>query len=331
MNLPDTTKTMFCAPLLQGVSHPNLAHLIRFTVRIGFLSILLTTSLTAGEEFPTEIVDFVPADKNPVFTARGEGHWDAKLRERGWILREDGVYHMWFTGYDNGPLALGYATSPDGLNWTRYPQNPVYSDRWTEDMIVVRHGDTYYMFAEGLNDRVHLLTSKDRIHWEEHGKLDLRLATGEPLPDVAFGTPTAWFENGKWHLLYERNNDEAIWLATSTDMKVWRNVQDEPVMRPGPDAYDEHFVAVNQILKYKGRYYIYYHAYGKSVGNWTTNVATSQDLLHWKKYANNPILPAASNKSSGILVHDGTQYRLYTMHAEVHVHYPSVTSSSRSR
>ena len=72
MDLPDTTKTMFCAPLLHGVLHPNLAHLIRFTVLIGFVSILLTTSVTAGEEFPTEIVDFVPADKNPVFTARGE-------------------------------------------------------------------------------------------------------------------------------------------------------------------------------------------------------------------------------------------------------------------
>ena len=307
----------------------------RFTGLTAFLAVIVAIAASNGfaaeEEFPSEIVDFVPGENNPLFTGQGEGHWDARIRERGWILREDGVYHMWFTGYRDGPMSLGYATSPDGLRWTRHPPNPVYDDQWTEDMMVVRHGDTYFMFAEGLNDRAHMLSSTDRINWKEHGKLDLRLAGGEPLPDVAFGTPTAWFENGKWYLLYERNGDEAIWLATSNDLKLWTNVQNEPVMRPGPGAYDRDYVAVNQILKYKDRYYVYYHGFGKSVGTWTTNVARSTDLLQWKKYAKNPLLPAEANKSSGILVHDGTQYRLYTMHPEVHVHYPRGEPSLRSR
>ena len=307
--------------------------------RIGFIFIVFTAGTLLGwtfmasdcagddsadseDVFPRELVDFVPIENNPVFTSQEEGNWDAKIRERGWILREDDIYHMWYTGFTNGPCALGYATSPDGLSWTRHPENPLYADQWTEDMMVVHHQDTYYMFAEGLNDRAHLLSSTDGIQWKEHGKLDMRLANGEPLPDIAFGTPTAWFENGKWHLLYERNNDEAIWLATSKDLKVWTNVQDEPVMRPGPGAYDEQFVAVNQIIKQNGRYYIYYHGRGKSIGKWSTNVATSTDLIHWKKYANNPLLPAEENKSSGILVHDGQRYRLYTMHDQVHVHYP---------
>ena len=288
----------------------------------------LSTTTAVADDFPSELVDFVPGESNPIFQAQGAGHWDAKIRERGWILRENDGYHMWFTGYDDGPLALGYATSPDGLSWTRHPENPLYSDQWTEDMMVVRHEDTYYMFAEGLNDRAHLLSSQDRIHWTEHGKLELRLASGEPFPDVAFGTPTAWFENGKWYLLYERNNDEAIWLATSPDLKVWTNVQDEPVMRPGPGEYDRKYVAVNQILRYRDRYYIYYHGLGDSGNNWTTNVAMSTDLLNWEKYPQNPILPTDANKSSGILVHDGQQFRLYTMHDEVHIHYSRVPSST---
>ena len=288
---------------------------------IGIAASAVAAAAELGEEFPRELVDFVPYRNNPVFTGQGKGHWDQRIRERGWILREGDVYRMWYTGYEpDGVMKLGYATSPDGLKWERYPGNPIYSEHWTEDMMVVKHGPTYYMFAEGLHDRAQLLSSNDGIRWRRHGKLDLRLADGRPIPDVAFGTPTAWVSQGKWHLLYERNGDEAIWLATSTDLKVWTNVRDEPVMRPGPDFYDKKYVAVNQMLRHKGRYYIYYHGLGDTDGNWTTNVATSTDLLHWKKYSNNPLLPVESNKSSGILVHDGVQFRMYTMHDQVRMH-----------
>src|ERR1700685_371260 len=69
----------------------------------------------AGDEFPPEITRFEPAASNPVFTAEGPGHWDVKMRERGWILREGPTYHLWYSGYDGtraGLKMLGYATSP---------------------------------------------------------------------------------------------------------------------------------------------------------------------------------------------------------------------------
>lgn len=276
-----------------------------------------------GDAFPPELVDFVPHERNPVFISRGTGHWDARIRERGWILREGGLYRMWYTGYQpRGVMKLGYATSPDGLQWTRYESNPIYDDHWIEDMMVVKHGDTYYMFAEGLRDRAQLLSSPDGIRWTRHGKLDIRQPDGRPIPDVAFGTPTAWFSEGTWYLLYERNGDEAIWLATSPDLKIWTNVQDDPVMRPGPGYYDKKYVAVNQMIEYQGRYYIYYHGLGETNGNWTTSIATSTDLIRWAKYPQNPLVPVESNKSSGILIHDGERFRLYTMHDQVRVHFP---------
>ena len=87
-------------------------------------------------------------------------------------------------------------------------------------------------------------------------------------------------------------------------------------------------VAMNQIIKYKGRYYGIYHATNDSAwSSWSTNIAVSPDLVHWKKYENNPILK--ENKSSGILVHDGQRFRLYTMHPDVRVHFPKETSSRK--
>jgi beta-1,2-mannobiose phosphorylase / 1,2-beta-oligomannan phosphorylase len=272
--------------------------------------------------FPAELVNFIPHKGNPVFSGGGKEAWDEVIRERGYILKEKDGYHMWYTGYrkdKHDTLFLGYASSPDGISWTRYAHNPIFKNSWTEDMMVVHADSLYYMFAEGKGDTAHMLTSSDKIHWNDYGPLQIQLRNGEPLSPGPYGTPTVLKEDNNWYLFYERN-DSAIWLASSKDLKVWRNVQDEPVINKGPELYDKFGVALNQVIKYNGNYYGYYHGTAlKDWSEWSTNVAVSKDLLHWEKYNKNPIMK--ENKSSGILVHDGSQYRLYTMHPEVCVHF----------
>jgi hypothetical protein len=277
----------------------------------------------ADETFPDEMVHFTPYDRNPVFTAADStGAWDAKIRERGWILREGGLYHLWYTGYDgsrSGLRMLGYATSTDGLRWERHPDNPIHRDHWVEDMMVVKVDGAYYMAAEGKDDVAHLLTSTDKVRWNRVGPLDVRRTNGEPIEKGPYGTPTLWRENGTWRLFYERA-DHGVWLAISKDMKVWTNVRNAPVLPRGPESYDRFAVAFNQVVLHKGRYYGYYHASDTpNWQQWSTNVAVSTDLEHWYKYPGNPVLK--DNKSSGILVHDGKAYRLYTMHDRVQVHF----------
>ena len=241
-------------------------------------------------------------------------------------MREDGIYHMWYTGYINedGEKHLGYAYSTDGFNWTRYPQNPIYSHGWVEDVCVIKSDSVYYMFSEGRGDTAHLLISKDRLNWTELGNLDIRQTNGEKIKPGPYGTPTVLKEDGTWYLFYERN-DLGIWLAKSTDMKIWTNVQDNPVIEMGPEEYDRYAVAMDQVIKYQGLYFGYYHASAfKDWHEWTSDVAVSPDLIHWVKYPGNPILK--ENKSSPILVDDGRRFRLYSMHDKVQVHLPLTDS-----
>jgi beta-1,2-mannobiose phosphorylase / 1,2-beta-oligomannan phosphorylase len=279
-----------------------------------------------ANEFPPELVKFQPALDSPVFQAGGTGDWDAKIRERGWILREGNRWRMWYTGYDgerSSPKHLGLATSRDGIRWERHPDNPIYDESWVEDMMVVKHESTYYMFAEGRDDQAQLLTSDDGLKWTRRGTLDVRQADGTPIEPGPYGTPTGYHENGTWYLFYERR-DAGIWLATSRDMRVWTNLQDEPVLLPGPEEYDRDLVALNQIVRHRGRYYAYYHGASneRTPRLWANGVAVSDDLLRWKKSPHNPLHPIDQNKSSGILVPDGQGFRFYTMHDKVELHLP---------
>lgn len=289
-----------------------------------------TDAIDEKNLFCDELVSFLPHEKNPLFSGTGKDTWDEKIRERGYILKEQDGYHLWYTGYrekDNEKMmSLGYATSPDGIKWTRYGKNPIFSSSWVEDMMVVRHDSLYYMFAEGRSDIAHMLTSTDKINWTDHGSLEIKQSNGEPLTPGPYGTPTVYTEGNVWHLFYERN-DEGIWHATSEDLRTWKNVQDDPVIEKGPEAYDKFGVALNQVIKHGDHYYAYYHGTPTEDWSlWNTNVAISKNLLQWEKYPGNPIVE--ENKSSGILVHDGTRYRLYTMHDQVHLHFPKDEKSA---
>lgn len=288
-----------------------------------FVWISFAFRIAAQDRFPPELVHFKASDR-PVFTGV-PGQWDAKIRERGWILREGGEFKLWYTGYDGtkeGIRRLGYATSKDGVTWTRHPKNPLLPDLWVEDMTVVPHAGQYYMFAEGKNDVAHLLTSKNGIDWQPQGPLDVRKKDGTPITKGPYGTPTVLFDKGQWHLFYERS-DLGVWLATSKDLKIWTHVQDEPVLKPGPAEYDRDLIALNQVVPYRGRYYAYYHGCADSGPNkrlWSTAVAVSKDLIHWEKFAGNPLFPVAANQSSGILVPMDKGFRMYTMHPEIVLH-----------
>lgn len=258
-----------------------------------------------------------------LFSGTDSATWDAKIRERGFIIYDEGRYKMWYTGYNPDSSALkflGYATSVDGVKWDRYADNPIYRDKWTEDVFVMKQADTYYMFAEGADDKAHLLTSENGLQWTSKGDLTILTTKGDTIAPP-YGTPTVFVEEDVWYLFYEKV-DSAVWLATSEDLLCWKNIKDEPVLQPGPEGYDKGAIAANQIIKQGDVYYMLYHATSNPDWNkggspvfWNSNIAFSKDLLNWTKHTNNPIIE--NNESSPIWVDDGLSPKIYTMHKGV--------------
>ena len=253
--------------------------------------------VACGEDLPVQSIVFEPVSENPVFAA-ADGKWDAKIRERGWILKDASGWKLWYTGYDPDQqppsMSLGLATSSDGIKWHRSSEHPIVGEFWIEDIMVVKRLDEYFMFAEGAQDQSQLLKSTDGVHWDRVGTLDVRLTNGHPIPAGPFGTPTAFFEDGVWSLFYERR-DAGIWLARSTDMKTWTNVADEPLVLPGPETFDSRMIAMNQVIRIGGIYVAVLHGTGspEKPRQWCTYLATSRVLVHWTKEVRGPLRPTS--------------------------------------
>jgi len=69
------------------------------------------------------------------------------------------TFHMWYTGcmgiQNNNGHQIGHATSPDGITWTKDPNNPVltrgnaWDEAWVVGHSVMNDGSKYHMWYYG--------------------------------------------------------------------------------------------------------------------------------------------------------------------------------------
>lgn len=80
-----------------------------------------------GYATSTDGISWTKDASNPVLD-RTLGEWDFGGVAYPNIIFEDDSYHFWYTGMGNGGIGdweKGYATSTDGIDWTKYAENPV--------------------------------------------------------------------------------------------------------------------------------------------------------------------------------------------------------------
>jgi predicted GH43/DUF377 family glycosyl hydrolase len=139
------------------------------------------------------------------------------------------LFKMWYSAGERGePNTIGYATSPDGLQWTKHADNPIFrpdpNKDWEKHKVtacqVIKRGGWYVMFYIGFRDEPHaqigLARSKDGIGGWERLAANPIIRPGENQwdHDVCY-KPFAIFDGGRWLLWYNgrRGNVEQIGLA----------------------------------------------------------------------------------------------------------------------
>lgn len=126
--------------------------------------------------------------------------WESNSIEHPIVLYNGTNYEMWYVGYDGTNRRAGYATSTDGISWTKYSSNPVLdlgtSGSWDDEQIispiVIFDGTNYKMWYSGLTYnppaywRIGYATSTDGVNWVKN--------SGNPVLNV--GSSGSWDASG---------------------------------------------------------------------------------------------------------------------------------------
>ena len=91
---------------------------------------------------------------DPVLQPGPSDAWDANSAFSSHVLPTATGYELWYSGVRGSGQDIGYATSSDGVTWTKYEGNPVFeAPAWAPGGLVypsvLRDGDTYRMWVQG--------------------------------------------------------------------------------------------------------------------------------------------------------------------------------------
>ncbi|UCG70096.1 MAG: hypothetical protein JSV09_03525 [Thermoplasmata archaeon] len=253
------------------------------------------------------------------------GEWDDEKIIAPSVVYDGVTYHMWYSANDGTNARIGYATSPDGYQWTKYDDpattmppfaesDPVLDlgppGSWDDFSVyfpsVIYNGlgfEMYYSGDDTNNIRIGYATSPDGTTWTKYDDPLTTLppyANSDPVLDV--GTPESYenkhvyhpsvlYDGLIYHMWYTGNNNSnsRIGYATSPDGVTWNKYAENPVLDLGPpDSWDDFHVASPTVHYNGSAFHMWYSGYDGSVTG--IGYANSTDGMNWTKSPGNPVM-----------------------------------------
>lgn len=236
---------------------------------------------------------------DPVFEHGPPGTFDSTKVDHPAVLHFDGLFHMWYTAGDrHSSYKIGYATSPDGMRWTRKNHaRPVFgpgvSGKFDDQVVlhpaVVRDDSgLLHLWYNGVGPqksfRVGHATSRDGVHWT-------RQNNGNPVlePSVVGDFHEEYVYNvfvihkkGQFQMWYSawdssRPNHSCITHASSLDGNDWKKDKVPTLANGDADSIDHYACFACYIVHRDDGMWMYYSAGSrKTDGPYRVSLAKSQ-------------------------------------------------------
>lgn len=197
---------------------------------------------------------------------------------------------------------------------------------------VFRHGNAWYMMFirfDGKGYETHLAKSDDLLSWKRRGRILVRGAKGQWDSAQADGWPalvdTRWDGpntlnafDGKYWMMYLGGADDGYetdplstgvaWTDDPSAIREWTRYEGNPVLcSSDQDARDfekktiyKHFTVDDPSRSCGGRFVNFYNA--KQCGVWreVIGMVVSDDMLHWKRVGDGPVIENGAADKHGI-------------------------------
>jgi predicted GH43/DUF377 family glycosyl hydrolase len=249
--------------------------------------------------------------KNPIFQPGPKGSWEEKSVDCFTVGYFQNQYWMWYVGTPNNlNCQMGLATSPDGINWTRHPDNPVLkigqAGEWDDGILICQHvmfdkeeGIFKMWYVGGSNEGAFgfgYATSPDGAHWTKYAGNPVMVPTQPWEIGTVLEGQTLLKMNGEYKMWYGAisigSDISNVGYASSPDGIHWTKSTLNPLITPSggtPLEWDGYSVDTPDVL-YDGRIYtMYYRGWRKKSGISYIGKATSPDGIVWTRDPDNPV------------------------------------------
>lgn len=202
-------------------------------------------------------------------------YWENDMN-RPVVVLKDHIYHMWYTGQNNGKSWIGYATSEDGVNFTRQSKEPVLvADKTWENVAVMcphviwddqeKIFKMWYSGGEQYEpDAIGYATSKDGLKWTKHDNNPIFMADPNRNWEQYKVTACQIIKRKNDYLMFYigfHNIDFAqIGMARSKDgISGWERYEKNPIISPTPRTWDSSATYKPFVIQEKQRWMLWYN------------------------------------------------------------------------
>ncbi|MHB9031570.1 MAG: glycoside hydrolase family protein [Anaerolineae bacterium] len=190
------------------------------------------------------------------------GQYDSHAVDGAFVFRHEGRFYMSFIGFDGTGYRTGLAVSGDLMHWRK------------EGMIIDRGGpgsQTEFNAA-----MIWILRDNDL-----YGSGELLPVDGRYI-GTYHAYPAAGYEAGP----------ASIGICSSRDLRRW-DLAPFSLQAADGGEWERGGLYKSCLLRHENLYYMFYNAKNSSHSPWheQIGVVTSTDLVHWERYAANPVLP----------------------------------------
>lgn len=216
--------------------------------------LLIFAALALAASFALPFGEWKRVAEVPALTPQGSGFESAGVFNPA-VIQHGGSYAMLYRAQDSkGTSRLGYASSPDGLHFSRrtepvlVPETDYEKDGGVEDPRLVRIGDLFYLTYTGYNKKdaqLCLATSTDLIRWDRKGVI---------LPAYKGNWNVGWTKSGAivpeeiagrywmYFLGTAADKTDQTGLAYSSDLIHWMEATKTPVLPKRAGRFDSRVV-----------------------------------------------------------------------------------------
>jgi predicted GH43/DUF377 family glycosyl hydrolase len=284
-------------------------------VKLIVLGALMMISSADSQAFEAkEVMEDNPllrSPANPLLSRGVPGSYDQlKIGPRAILRQGPGNWKMWYEAvFGANKASAGYATSPDGIQWTKYTGNPIItpSEPWEggpdgrvgeiTPTTVLKENGIYKMWYHSIDlrkvRRIGYATSHDGLHWKKYPSNPILKPGGRGHWDAGgIGEPMVIKVNSDYYMYYMRTTGKhGVGLALSPDGINWTKYSGNPILTVGPKgSWDDTWMEVGGVVYDGKNFHMWYRAQNRRFDGGGIGYAWSPDGKNWLKSPKNPLL-----------------------------------------